>query len=279
MIRRLSLLAALLPFIGQAEAQVPDRIVTGVVFDSVSGEPVGSANLYFFGRRDEFSTDSYGRFRITGVHRHDSVLVVRRIGYVPAHVAVPYAADQLAVNLGAVRVRAAATRLDQIEVEAEEVTRYPHLEDFYRRKQAGRPGAFITREDIARTGARKTTEMLARTTKIEMDCFTQQLGSDQCIARSRRGRQIQRMFSDAAMQRRRAQGVVDEQDTTGTYASMDRCQMEVWIDGVRSTLGADEVPLSWIAAIEVYTGLAQTPAAFGHGQCGVIAIWTTRAGG
>ena len=277
--RRDVLVLAVLGLVGgTTQAQTPDRVLSGVVFDSVSGEPVGGATLYIQGRRDEFLTDSYGRFKASGIHRQDSLLIIRRIGYVPAHVSIPYAPDQLAVDLGAIRMRAVATRLDQIEVESEEVNRYPQLADFYRRKQMGRPGAYVTREDIDRTGARKTSEMLQRTTKIEMDCLTQQLGSDQCIARSRRGRQAQRMFSDAAMQRRRAQGLAEDPDTAN-FVTMDRCQMEVWVDGARSTLGVDDVPLAWVAAIEVYTGLAQTPAAFGHGACGVVAIWTTRGAG
>lgn len=283
MIRRLSMLAGLAMaagWPGAAGAQTPDRLWNGVVFDSVSGEPVGNATLYIHGRRDEFFADSYGRFRITGVRPQDTVLVVRRIGYVPARVTVPYVATAgLAIDLGAVHMRAAATRIDQIAVEVEEVNRYPQLMDFYRRKQAGRPGVFLTRDDIARSSARKTSEMLRRTVKIEMDCATPLLGSDQCVARSRRGRQAQRMITGAGAARQRFQGTGDVQDTSEITPSMDRCEMEVWVDGIRSQLGVDEVPLTWIAAIEIYSGLAQTPPQFGHGACGVVAIWTTRAGG
>ena len=279
MTRRWFVLMALVLAAGRAEAQVPDRVMTGVVFDSVSGQPVSNATLYLQGRRDEFSTDSYGRFRIPNIHAQDTLLVVRRIGYVPSRVAVPALSGTLGVELGAVRMRAVATRLDQIQVEAEEVNRYPQLADFYRRKQANRPGTFVTREDIQKTGARKTSEMLRRTSKIEMDCQPQLLGGDQCIARSRRGRAVQQMFGDAARQRQQSQNVSTVVDTTDIFPSMDRCQMDVFIDGMRSMLSVDEVPLTWIAGMEIYTGLAQTPPQFGHGSCGVVVIWTTRAGG
>ncbi len=280
MVRRTSVWLALLVIVaGTARAHAQDRVVTGVVFDSLSGEPVAEATLYLQGRRDEYTADSYGRFRIAGVHEHDSLLVIRRIGYVPARVPLIHAPEALAIDLGTVRVKAVATRLDQIQVETEEVNRYPQLADFYRRKQGGRPGLFLTREEIARTGARRTSEMLRRTTKVEMDCAPQFMGSDGCVARSRRGRQVQRMFSDAATGRNRQQNGVQLPDTTEITFSAERCQMEVWVDGMRSSLAVDEIPLQWVAGVEVYTGLAQTPAVFGHGACGVVAIWTTRAGG
>ncbi|MSR07747.1 MAG: carboxypeptidase-like regulatory domain-containing protein [Gemmatimonadetes bacterium] len=279
MIRRSFVLMALVLAGGQAQAQVPDRIIAGVVFDSVSGEPVSNATIYIQGRRDEFSTDSYGRFKIRSLHRQDTLLVIRRIGYVPGTVVFPYSPDKLVLDVGAVRLRAVATRLDQIAVEVEEVNRYPQLTDFYRRKQANRPGLFITREDIARTSARKASEMLRRTSKLEMDCVQQVLSSDACIARSRRGRNVVRMFNDAATNRARQSGVGDLADTAEIVANQDRCEMDIFVDGMKSSLPIDEIPLTWIAGMEVYNGLAQTPPQFGHGACGVIAIWTTRAGG
>ena len=51
--------------------------------------------------------------------------------------------------------------------------------------------------------------------------------------------------------------------------------MTVYVDGMRSSLRVDEMPLSWIGGIEVYSGLATTPPGLGSGACGVIAIWTT----
>src|SRR5262245_14832771 len=111
----------------QSRAQSLDRIVTGVVFDSISARPVSNATLYIQGRRDEYTTDGFGRFRIGGLHAGDTLLVVRRIGYVPSRVRVADPGDGLAVDLGTVRMHPVATRLDQIAVETEEVNRYPQL--------------------------------------------------------------------------------------------------------------------------------------------------------
>ena len=58
---------------------------------------------------------------------------------------------------------------------------------------------------------------------------------------------------------------------------VENCEMDVWLDGKRSTMQVDDIAVPDIAAIEVYSGPATTPAAFGSGYCGVIAIWTRRA--
>jgi hypothetical protein len=40
----------------------------------------------------------------------------------------------------------------------------------------------------------------------------------------------------------------------------------------------DEIPVSWIVGIEIYSGPETTPVVFGQGACGVIAIWTAVPG-
>jgi hypothetical protein len=243
-----------------------------LVVDSLSGRPVGGAVLYFDGRRDEFYTGSEGQFRIAGVRPQDQVLVVRRIGFVPLRVHVPDTSSILAIDLGALALHAVATKLDRIEVEAEEVDRFPQLAAFYRRKQNNTGGAYITREDIERSAARRTSEMLRRVVKIEMDCTNDRLGADNCLARNRRGRIIRPTGPSAGT--RRAGQVIPE-DTATMEHGADRCEMDIYVDGMHSSLKVDEVPLSWIGGIEVYSGLATTPPGLGNGRCGVIAIWTT----
>ncbi|MBI4503505.1 MAG: hypothetical protein HY700_20385 [Gemmatimonadetes bacterium] len=54
--------------------------------------------------------------------------------------------------------------------------------------------------------------------------------------------------------------------------------MDIFLDGQRSSLKADEIPLDWIAAIGIYLGPSTTPVAFGISRCGVVAIWTKRPG-
>lgn len=283
--RAMVLAAVLLPgppaLAAQDEGAPIDRTVTGVVFDSVAKRPVSGAVLYFLGRRDEFPTGPDGRFRITGVGIRDTLLVVRRIGFVPVRASVPYSASAIVVDLGLLRVRPVATPLDKIAVEVEEVHRYPQLSEFYRRKQSGAAGFFVTREEILRSGVRRTSEVLARAPRIELDCDNAVLGDERCTARSRRGRNIRRVPppQQAGQGGRRTGAAPVVEDTTELTFGFDRCEMEVWVDGMRSSLKVDEIPLPWVAGIEVYTGLASTPPGFGSGRCGVVAIWTTRVGG
>lgn len=267
---------------GAVRAQEPmhNRVVNGVVFDSVGQRPLGGAVLYFQGRRDEIRTESDGRFHLAEVRPEDSVLVVRRIGYVPVRVSIAPDPATVAVDLGLVRMRPVATRLDRIAVEAEEVERFPLLAGFYRRKQAGRVGFFATREEIDRTGARKVSEVLARAPRIEMDCPQATLGDDRCTTRSRRARNIIRVPAPPQGGRRTPVplSTVDEADTAEYDLNLDRCEMETWVDGIRTSLKVDEIPLNSIAGIEVYNGLATTPPEFGAGRCGVVAIWTVKPG-
>jgi hypothetical protein len=260
--------------VAAAQDGVPSRrVVAGQVLDSVAQRPVGGAVLYFEGRRDEFHTDSYGRFHIAGAGPADTLLVVRRIGFVPLRVTVP-----VATPLGAVYLRPVATQLDRIAVEVEEVNRYPQLASFYRRKQAGLTGSFVTRDEISQLSARLVSEVLRRSARIEMDCSQQQIGDDRCASRNRRGRNIIRVPPPGQQNAARRQNFAPV-DSNSIDFGLDRCEMDVYVDGMRSSMKVDEVPVSWVAGIEVYSGLATTPPEFGHGRCGVVAIWTTRAGG
>lgn len=241
-------------------AQGSGRAVSGTVVDSINGRPLSGAVLYLDGSRDEHRSGSNGRFLLEGVPAGSRTLVVRRIGYVPARVSVPDSPSASSVDVGTVPLRPVATELDRIAVEAEEVRLFPHMSDFYRRKQDKLPGGtFITRDEIQRSGVRRTSEMLTRSPRMQMDCPNVRLGDDQCTARNRRARN----------------NPFVNRDPEGA----DKCAMEVFIDGQRTSQKVDEIPLTWIAGIEMYPGPSTTPPAFGNGRCGVIAIWTTQARG
>lgn len=253
---RLALVTSLAAVPTLAAQTAVERTVTGVVIDSVSGRVVRGAVLYFDGQRTELYAGRDGRFVIERVSAGDTLMIVRSIGYVPAQVVVP-ASGAVAVDVGRVVVRPVATKLDQIAVEAEAVHRYPHMETFYVRKQTGRAGEFMTPNDIERTGVRKTSELLYRSAKLDMDCPRDPVraGDERCVARDRRG--------------------LDYKVTT-TGSGM-RCEKEVFVDGRLSLQAVDEIPVERIAGVEIYAGPATTPAIFGQRRCGVIAIWTKGA--
>ncbi|MBI4501204.1 MAG: carboxypeptidase regulatory-like domain-containing protein [Gemmatimonadetes bacterium] len=235
-----------------------DRVVSGRVVDSVSGRALPRAVLYFERVNQEYQSGPDGRFRIEGVRPLDTLLVVRRIGYVPVRVPVPFSVSAAEMDVGTVWLRPVATKLDVIAVEAEEVRRYPQLDDFYRRKHLGRAGFFLTPEEIARANARRTSNLLERSSKVKTEC-------------NDTGRWQKGAPFDCTAQNSRPQGAGGMR--------VEQCALEVWVDGVRTAVNVDDVPVREILAIEVYNGPATTPTVFGSGHCGVVAIWTTSGRG
>ena len=159
LVRRATLILSLALVLGSGFSPLPGqqlfrRTVSGMVYDSVSGRPLGGAEVYFATQVGQARSAGDGRFQIEGGLARDSVLVVRRIGYVLRTVVVTPSAALPVLDVGPVFLRPVATALDEILVEAEEVRRYPVLEGFYQRKYAlAGLGHFFTRDMVQRTGA------------------------------------------------------------------------------------------------------------------------------
>lgn len=270
--RRLELLLVALS-LGTAfplPAQQPlQRTVFGFVLDSLSGRPLGRAEVYFTTAVAQSRSGTDGRFWLEGSDVRDSVLIVRRIGYVPRTVVVTPAARLAAIDVGPVYLRPVATELDEFLVVAEEVRRYPVLDGFYqRRKLLSGLGHFFTREFVERSAALRTSDVLRRSHKVEIECGKQVGGL--CYATSHRARET-RLAA-------RTRDSTEIEDGGGLAFETGRCRMEIWVDGVRNPLDVDLIPVDWIVGIEIYSGPGTVPPLFGMGPCGVVAIWTVVAG-
>ena len=233
------------------------QTVTGRVVDSLSAKPLERAVIYFDRETVDLFSRADGWFRIDRPTPADTILVVRRIGYVPTRVRVPYSASASEIDLGPIRLRAVATKLDQIAIEAEEVKRYPQLEDFYRRR-ARLTGFFMTPEEIARASARKPSNLVERTVRVKTGC------NDVGAGRWQKGAPF-----DCTALNSRPQGAV-----VGGAVTVVNCEMDIWLNGQRSPFQLDEIPVKEIVALEVYSGPATTPPMYASGHCGVVAIWT-----
>jgi hypothetical protein len=87
---------------------------------------------------------------------------------------------------------------------------------------------------------------------------------------------------------RRVPGVRVTPDRNGRYIvrmgrSTRNCPPDFWIDNVRAhALNADDIPLTDIEAIEIYSGPAGLPPEFinrfGNPACGAVVIWTRMPG-
>lgn len=251
-----------------ASVQAQEQGVTGVILDSVSRRPLEGAQVYFTTMPGESRTGSDGRFRLKVASRRDTVMVARRIGFVPTTFTVHIEPGVPVADVGYLQIRPVATKLDQIAVQVEEVRRYPQLEGFYLRKDKLHGlGHFLTRDYIERVAAVRTSDVLRNSHKLEVECG--KTPGAQCFAASRRARETR--LSRAP---RDSTNLEDISYSFGT----GRCRMEIWVDGVRSPFDVDTIPVDWIVGIEVYSGPATTPPLFGTGPCGVVAIWTVASG-
>ena len=248
------------------------RVVYGIVIDSVTGSPLSGGQAYFTTSRLDGRTNRDGLFLVHGDTLRDSVLVVRRIGYVPRTIVISPLTRLRVIDIGIVYLRPVATPLDEIAVVTEEVRRYPQLDGFYDRKaHLGGLGHFFTREIIERSAAFRASDVLRRSQKVAIECNTQGIG--ECIATSRRAREMRFRLRPVDS------SYTVEELGADLLAQASRCRMDVWVDGARSPfLDLNEIPVNWIVGIEIYSGPETTPVIFGQGSCGVVAIWTAVPG-
>jgi hypothetical protein len=244
-----------------------------LVIDSVTGSPLQGASAFFTTSRLEGRSNRDGLFLVHGDTLRDSVLVIRRIGYVPRTLVISPLTRLRVIDAGLVYLRPEATQLDEIAVVTEEVRRYPQLDGFYdRRAHLSGLGHFFTRETIERSAAARASDVLRRSQKVYIECNTRS-ATGECIATSRRAREMRFRLRPVDS------SYTVEELGADLLAQASRCRMDVWVDGVRSPfLDLNEIPVNWIVGIEVYSGPETTPVVFGQGACGVVAIWTAVPG-
>src|SRR5215831_8778587 len=79
-----------------------DRVIFGQIIDSVTGNPLAGAQAYFTTIRSDVHSGNDGLFALRGDNRRDSVLVVRRIGYVPRSIVISPLTNLPVVDVGTV---------------------------------------------------------------------------------------------------------------------------------------------------------------------------------
>ncbi|HUF50446.1 MAG TPA: TonB-dependent receptor [Longimicrobiales bacterium] len=228
-----------------AEAQ----LIQGVVIDDLSRTAVAGAEVLLLtpraSERVQTTTSDVGAFLIraprSGVYR----LRVTHPGY------ATYEADSVVVGSSEaimleIRLGLAAVPLEPMVVTARRNAGMPGFDD---RREAGF-GRFITREDIDRRSAFRTSDLLR---------------TIQGITLRRSGR------ADGMIVLMRGGGI-------------GMCEPAVWVDGVlvRQLPGNtidDFLTPGIIEAAEVYPSYAAAPAEYAVGMCGVIVFWTRRGSG
>jgi hypothetical protein len=237
--------------IGLSVSAAPDALaqhgtIIGIVVDSVDA-PIRDADVGIRAERMLIRTDEQGRFRFDRLREGKLEVSFRRLGYEPRIVTVVvsgFAADSLLVRLAAKPVTLAG-----MNVSAGDYRRREGIEEFYRRRVRG-IGTYIAREEIDARHSGTATDMLRNTPGLR---FVQLRGGGKGVR-----------FNSSAIARR-------------------DCMPMIWIDGQRAPgLEVDDVTLTDIEGIELYSGPSTTPMQFSqgssHSTCGTIVIWSRPPG-
>lgn len=240
------MVAAALIALGATPAAAQDGVVRGSVSDS-AGVPVAGADVTIASEHLAMKTDAKGAFVFSNVPRGSYDLAIRHLGYKPEIVKV--AVNDMSYSYD-VTLAAQPMRIAGVTVTASEASLKRSIDDFYKRRQRGMGGYFFTRQEIETRQARTTSDVLRATPGLS-------------FVRTRGGNGIR--FVGSASDRR-------------------ACVPTIWLDGQEADdMEIDEVPVSDVEGIEIYSGPSTTPVQFtkstAKDACGTIVIWTRPPGG
>jgi hypothetical protein len=213
----------------------------GASLTGVVRDPVGAPIPFAYVSVAEIRSvaDSTGRFLLANLAPGTTNVLFRRLGFTPKRVAVTLVDGRLdSMN---VVLTVLPFELAGITTEASTIGR---MAEFERHRATGH-GVYLDRLELEKRRTPRLTDVLRRIPGVR-------------VVTDRAGRQLVRMGR----------------------SSMGRdCPPEFWIDGVRAQfLGADDVPVSDIEALEIYRGPSGLPPEFNsrftNAQCGAIIIWT-----
>lgn len=217
--------------------------ITGVVLDARTERPVAGAALSLTSDSSTSITQDDGRFRLPVAGAGIFVLETR-------HVAYALRIDTLRIGDGQnalLRILLVETAIELPPITVE--TRSRRLDDagFFVRRERG-IGSFFTRQDMEAHHVRFVADIFARVPGLR------------------------RAISSDGSSRVDSRG--------GTMISR-RCEMQYFIDGVRSAMGPsglDGIPVEIVEGIEVYRGGSEVPTQFDAGSavCGAVLVWTRR---
>jgi hypothetical protein len=220
-------------------AEVRLARVTGRVADAV-GAAITKAEILVTNTSIQGESGTDGRFELAGVPAGAVEVIVRRLGFSPAKIALDLAAGErrdIRVLLSPV-----AMLMDSITVTAKSETEVSY--GGFENRRARGFGTFLTREEIEKKRPRVASDLFRTMSGVKLirDNGTPMIVSNRL-------------------------GVVT-------------CPLRVFVDGGDHPLYGQSidvlVQVADIGAIEVYPGGATVPPQFGgrESTCGVIAIWT-----
>lgn len=250
-------------------------VLTGIVTDATTGEPVVGAEVELNGTVFAARTDSSGMFRIERLPGGTAKLVIRQIGHKPLRqeIRLPRSGT-LDMPPELLSLGRTAQILDPLTVET--TAAYSPLTEFNRRRARG-SGAFLTREEWERRGNPvRTIDVLRLLRGVRI-----LPGPDiahQFIVSMRRA-------TSRTVEFREASGLL-EQGALGNIEQLSQteCPPLIFLDrhyfGNVNTVNLNtDIPFGDLLAVEAYGTIGSMPLEFNRrgSTCGVIAFWTRHA--
>lgn len=233
--------------LGTTSARAQRGTLRGTVVDS-AGDPVAGAEVTIPSLGRITRADDAGRLTMGGLPIGTLQLSVRQFGYHPQQVTVTITGAQY--DSVQIKLVDQIVSLDEVDVTASGL--HPFFQEFEQRRARG-IGTFITRDQIDARNTSATSDLFRNLPTVR-------------LVRTNSGLGIRFPTTFSNLRRPGA----------------DACTPMIWLDGQRAPgMEIDEVLPSDIQAIEMYRGVATTPAQFatgGSAPCGAIVIWTRRKG-
>ena len=219
---------------------VTTAIVTGTVRSAQDSEPLMGVQVLIKGTRHWSLTNHEGSFRLDRLQPGAVTIEFR-----PAHrapLSYPLALEAGKTTNLAVKVDTLSVALPEVVVEGADKPA-AKMGEFFRHKNSGHGGTFITRAQIEKKQPRVMSDMLRQVPGLRVDC-----GFGTCQVQS---------FEEA----RRIMG---------------NCPIQYFLDGTPFQGDIDELTPDQVEGIEVYRGSSTIPPEFNSGtsMCGVIAVWS-----
>lgn len=240
--------ASVVPITVESQGSIAGRVLA----DSTRA-PIPAAELVIAGPLRQTVSDSAGRFILRDLPSGSLVLITRAPGFRPDTSRVELFDDESVSR--EVLLKRAVTTLGEVRVRDSAPAFMPaKLREFTERRRASVGGHFLDSTVIAKWENRKTGDLLSTVSGVD-------------VRRDRHAAYL--IGSRAPPSLRTAPG------------SQKICYMDIYVDGAPVALAntafdVNSLGLNHIAAIEVYSGPANTPPLYNRTSngCGVVLIWT-----
>jgi len=254
---RLKFAGALALFLtsGLPDAVLSQGSIAGRVLADSTRVPIAAAEVIIAGATRQAVSDSAGRFVLRDLRSGNLVVITRALGFRPDTSRVELFDDESVSR--EVFLKRSITTLGEVRIRDSAPAFVPaKLREFTERRRASVGGHFLDSTVIAKWESRKTGDLLSTVSGVDVQ----------------RDRSAAFLIGSRAAPSLRA------------GASSIRpvpCFMDIYVDGAPVALAntafdVNSLGLNHIAAIEVYSGPANTPPQYNRTSrgCGVVLIWT-----